>query len=436
MGEYLKIARLVWPLALGMMNNAIMQFVDRAYLSGYSLSALEAVLPAGMLMWIFAGFFQAVVGYSSVFVGLSHGAGDKRGSTTAYRAALWLALAASIVSIPLIPVGEWALSFSSISGEGLAFAKDYYAIVMGGTFAIYGQMAASAYFTGLGRTRVVLWVNVLGNIFNIALDPILIFVLDMGIAGAAWATVVAAVMQMLFLYGLAEFDVRKRGRASIGCKAVMVKILRFGTPSGLYSVVNCLSFTIFVFVTGGVGEFELAVSNACFTVNYFLFAPMEGFALGASTLVAQAIGAKDIPLARRSARKTVFMGVALAAICSLAAVVFAHPILSVFAMKAGERAEDFIALGKVLFLVMAAWQIFDAADIVLSGALKGAGDTKFVMGWMCVCVLLWLPMVFVVKQVHNTMPALWSTQIVYVVLIFVGSLVRWHRGSWERRLTG
>ena len=138
MGEYLKIARLVWPLALGMMNNAIMQFVDRAYLSGYSLSALEAVLPAGMLMWIFAGFFQAVVGYSSVFVGLSHGAGDKRGSTTAYRAALWLALAASIVSIPLIPVGEWALSFSSISGEGLAFAKDYYAIVMGGTFAIYG----------------------------------------------------------------------------------------------------------------------------------------------------------------------------------------------------------------------------------------------------------------------------------------------------------
>ena len=436
MGEYLKIARLVWPLALGMMNNAIMQFVDRAYLSGYSLSALEAVLPAGMLMWIFAGFFQAVVGYSSVFVGLSHGAGDKRGSTTAYRAALWLALAASIVSIPLIPVGEWALSFSSISGEGLAFAKDYYAIVMGGTFAIYGQMAASAYFTGLGRTRVVLWVNVLGNIFNIALDPILIFVLDMGIAGAAWATVVAAVMQMLFLYGLAEFDVRKRGRGSIGGKAVMVKILRFGTPSGLYSVVNCLSFTIFVFVTGGVGEFELAVSNACFTVNYFLFAPMEGFALGASTLVAQAIGAKDIPLARRSARKTVFMGVALAAICSLAAVVFAHPILSVFAMKAGERAEDFIALGKVLFLVMAAWQIFDAADIVLSGALKGAGDTKFVMGWMCVCVLLWLPMVFVVKQVHNTMPALWSTQIVYVVLIFVGSLVRWHRGSWERRLTG
>jgi MATE family multidrug resistance protein len=184
-----------------------------------------------------------------------------------------------------------------------------------------------------------------------------------------------------------------------------------------------------------VGEFELAVSNACFTVNYLLFAPMEGFALGASTLVAQAIGAKDIPLARRSARKTVFMGVALTAICSLAAVVFAHPILSVFAMKAGERAEDFIALGRILFLVMAAWQIFDAADIVLSGALKGAGDTKFVMGWMCVCVLLWLPMVFVVKHVHNTMPALWATQVGYVVLILVGSLVRWYRGAWERRLS-
>ncbi len=435
MGEYFKIARLVWPLALGMMNNAIMQFVDRAYLSGYSLSALEAVLPAGMLMWIFAGFFQSIVGYSSVFVGLSHGAGDKHGPLTAYRAAIWLALAASLVSIPLIPVGEWALSFSSISGEGLTFAKDYYAIVMGGTFAIYGQTAASAYFTGLGRTRVVFWVNFLGNILNIALDPLFIFVFDMGISGAAWATVIATATQMLVLNGLAQFDIRKRGLVSGSCKAVAAKILRFGTPSGLYSVVNCLSFTVFVFVTGGVGEFELAVSNACFTVNYLLFAPMEGFALGASTLVAQAIGAKDLSQARRSARKTVFMGVAITAVFSMAAVIFARPILSVFAMKAGERAEDFIALGRILFLVMAAWQIFDAADIVLSGALKGAGDTKFVMGWMCVCVILWLPMVFVVKHVHNTMPALWATQVGYVVLILVGSLVRWYRGAWERRLS-
>jgi Na+-driven multidrug efflux pump len=100
--EYLKITKLVWPLALGMMNNAVMQFVDRAFLSWYSLTALEAVLPAGMLMWVFAGFFQAIVGYSSVFVGMSHGAKDNDGTCSAYRAAGIIALGATLLSLPLI----------------------------------------------------------------------------------------------------------------------------------------------------------------------------------------------------------------------------------------------------------------------------------------------------------------------------------------------
>ena len=57
MKPYRDILRLVWPLALDMVNNAVMQFVDRIYLAHDSLEALEAALPAGMLMWMFAGFF-------------------------------------------------------------------------------------------------------------------------------------------------------------------------------------------------------------------------------------------------------------------------------------------------------------------------------------------------------------------------------------------
>ena len=58
---YIDIVKLVWPLALGMVNTAVMQFADRSYLAAHSQDALAAVLPAGMLMWIFAGFFQSVV---------------------------------------------------------------------------------------------------------------------------------------------------------------------------------------------------------------------------------------------------------------------------------------------------------------------------------------------------------------------------------------
>ena len=438
MKPYLDIIRLVWPLALGMVNNAVMQFVDRAYLAHDSIESLEAVLPAGMLMWIFAGFFQSIVGYSSVFVAQYHGAGDGGGIRAAYRAALGIALVSGLLSVPLVPFGNCMLSLAAPSPSVLWREKAYFETVMLGAFFVYGQTAASSYFTGRGKTGIVFWVNLFGNALNIALDPILIFgwcgCPRLGIAGAAYATVFSMAVQWAVLSWLAR---RGAPAGSTATRGLVRRILCFGVPSGCYNVINCLSFTIFVFVTGGVGELELAVSNACFTVNYLLFAPMEGFSIGASTLVAQAIGRGDAKAAVRDARRTVALGVGFVAILSLVALLFAYPVLSLFVSS--ELASDasalsrFHSLGFTLFAMMAAWQVFDAADVIVSGALKGAGDTRFVMLWMLFgAFVLWLPGVFAVSRVHNTMPALWATMIAYVVILCVGTFVRWQRGAWKR----
>ena len=437
MKSYREILKLVWPLALGMINNAVMQFVDRAYLANDSMRALEAVMPAGMLMWMFAGFFQSVVGYSSVFVGRYHGAGDGGMCRATYRVALALAAVFGVLSLPLIPAGGAILRATASSPELLRDEVSYYNVLMYGAFTVYGQMAAASYFTGRGKTRIVFWANLVGNVLNIALDPFLIFgwcgLPRLGIAGAAYATVFAMFVQMVILVGAAAREkTGDRSNVRLFDCSIASKVLRFGVPSGLYTILNMLSFTIFVFVTGGVGDLELAVSNACFTVNYLLIAPMEGFSLGASTLVSQALGRGDPDAAVGEARRTMVLGVGFVAVCSAAVLALAHPILEIFASRAGASADVFHTLGFTLFALMAAWQVFDAADVILSGALKGGGDTKFVMWWMLlVAFVIWLPIVFVVRRFHNTMPALWATMIVYVVVIFVGSLVRWRRGRWK-----
>ena len=443
MKSYREIVRLVWPLALGMINNAIMQFVDRIYLAHDSMRALEAVLPAGMLMWMFAGFFQSVVGYSSVFVGRYHGAGDEGMCRATYRVALALAVGFGLLSLPLVPLGDWILSVTVTSPDLLRDERTYYDILMLGAVGVYGQMAAASYFTGRGKTRIVFWANLIGNALNIALDPVLIFgwwgLPRLGIAGAAYATVGAMFVQMAILLVAArreKRDLRREGLEPRDGRRELVTlagtILRFGVPAGLYTILNMLSFTIFVFVTGGVGDLELAVSNACFTVNYLLVAPIEGFSLGASTLVSQALGRGDPEAAVHDAHRTLFLGVGFIAVCSLVVLLLAQPILGMFASRAGTSAAEFRSLGFTLFVLMAAWQVFDAADVILSGALKGGGDTKFVMWWMLVVAfVIWLPVVFVVRRFHNTMPALWSTMILYVVVICVGSLIRWRRGGWK-----
>ena len=440
MKPYLDILKLVWPLALGMINNAVMQFVDRIYLAHDSMESLEAALPAGMLMWIFAGFFQTVVGYSSVFVAQYHGAGEEANCRASTRAAFMLAVVAGVLSLPLVSIGGWFLSFSAPSAAVLEREKSYFMITMLGAFFVYAQTSAAAYFTGRGWTRIVFWVNLLGNVFNVALDPFLIFgwcgCPKMGIAGAAVATVASMALQWIVL----EFALRRDWAGAPkahGVRRIALRILRFGVPAGCYTVLNLLSFTIFVFVTGGVGELDLAVSNACFTVNYLLIAPMEGFALGASTLVAQAIGRGDANAAARDARRTVALGVGFVAILSLSVVVAAHPILALFESDAlsvdAAALSRFHSLGFTLFTLMAAWQLFDAADVIISGALKGAGDTKFVMWWMSICAFgLWMPLVWAVAKWHNTMTALWGTMVIYVVVICAGTLVRWYNGGWKR----
>ena len=439
MKRYLEILRLVWPLALGMLNNAILQFVDGVFLARESLESLEASLPASMLAILVMGFFQSVVAYSGTFVAQYHGAGDSHGVRMSYRAGLVITLAAGVLAVAIIPIGLMVAPFMSENPAVVARASSYYAIVSVGAIALCGQMAASSYFTGRGKTRLVFWVNVLGNAVNIALDPILIFGFcgcpRLGMAGAAYATVAAMFVQWGVLAWCAERDLRslRVGAADVPRLWPLVgKVLRYGVPSGAYSVLNILSFTIFVFVTGRIGDQEFAVSNACFKVNYFLFAPMEGFSICAATLVGQAQGRGDSAAAHRDAMRTLFLGLLLVAVLSALAVVFYRPILSLFASP-GVQLSTFYALGFWLFLLMAAWQVFDATDVIVSGALKGAGDTKFVMWWMSICAFgLWMPLVWAVAKWHNTMTALWGTMVIYVVVICAGTLVRWYNGGWKR----
>ena len=76
--------------------------------------------------------------------------------------------------------------------------------------------------------------------------------------------------------------------------------------------------------------------------------------------------------------------------------------------------------------------IFEVFDTVISGALKGAGDTAFVMWWMLVgAFVLWLPLVAAVAHFRNTMPMLWATIVFEVAALSVGTILRWRKGGWK-----
>ena len=447
---YCDVYRLVWPLALGMANNAVMQFVDRVFLARESTSSLEAVLPASMLALLFVGFFQSVVVYSGTFVAQYFGAGAEEGCRRSYKAGLVLSAAFGAFLMCLVPLGNYVFDFVGHSPEVLAREKTYYSITVAGGFATCGMMAASGYFTGRGQTRFVFWVNLFGNLMNILLDYLFIFGFDVGvsglklepcgIAGAAWATVIAQIVQMIVLNVVALRETMRgckcpedEKRCKDGIGGLMVKILRYGIPSGVQSLLNILSFVIFVFLSGKVGDLAFAVSNAAFTVNYLLIAPIEGIAVGAGVLVGQHQGAGDSQGAFHSGNRAILLGELYVLIATSLVLFFNQELLMLFAggVSPAEQAE-FLSLGSKLFVLMVVWQYCDVADVILSGALKGAGDTRFVMVWMFMMAFpFWMPILFVTYWLHPTMVALWTTMVVYVFVFFIGTWIRWVKGPWR-----
>ena len=138
------------------------------------------------------------------------------------------------------------------------------------------------------------------------------------------------------------------------------------------------------------------MSNAAFTVNYLLIAPIEGIAIGAGVLVGQHQGAGDSQGAFASGNRAIVLGELYVVVATTLVLVFGRQILMLFAgsIPAAEL-EQFLALGYELFVLMVLWQYCDVADVILSGALKGAGDTRFVMVWMFIMAFpFWMPILF------------------------------------------
>lgn len=445
MVPYSQILQLIWPLALGMLNNAVMQFIDRSFLARESMLSLEAALPASVLAWVVLGFFQSLVSYSGVFVARFHGAGDASNLRRAAQAGLFVALPAGLVTIALSFAGQNLLGLVAKTPDLAARQCDYFQPVMWGGILVYCHMAFTAYFTGIGHTRRLFWINLCGNIVNIALDPILIFgwgpIPALSIRGAAYATLFSLFLQNLTLFVMARHlfrpvvdQAREAIQATresffrlVGC------ILRFGMASGGYTACNILSFVIFVFITGRTDDVDFAVSNACLAVNYLLMAPIEGIAIGAQTLVSNQLGKGSLEGAKCAARRTLTVAIALIVTLCIGTLILQEPLLRLYAPTGvPEETARFMSVGRELIWMMMAWQLFDVTDVVLGGALKGTGDTRFVFGWMTFCAFgIWLPLVALVWRSAFTIQALWMTTIIYVVIVCAGEVIRWRSERWR-----
>lgn len=442
-GGYREVWRVAAPIIVSMASFTLMQFFDRVFLARHGSVSLRASLPAGMLALTLTMFFQTLAGYAATFVAQYHGAGRKRECGAATAQGIWLGLLTWPLGLALIPAGFWMLSAAGHPADMLAAEKIYLAILMAGCGFWSLTHAVSGFFSGRGDTRTPMRASLAANLANIGLDYVLIFgkwgFPAWGIAGAAVATVASSALGLgllLYWYG------RPALRAEYGTGGMprldwrrMKPLLRFGTPAALNAVQDVGAFAFFVVLLGRLPAADMAASNIAFSINNIAFMPLLGMGMAATIVVGQHQGARDSATAERAGWTAMklawgYMGVV--------ALTFLFLPKMYFALFTGEGAgmvtmADVMAKGRWLLVLMALWGMLDAINLVVGGALRGAGDTRFALLYtVAVTWLVWIPgeLVLMLGFRAGLMPA-WGWMTVFVFLLAGGLGQRFRRGRWK-----
>lgn len=442
-GGYREVWRVSAPIIVSMASFTLMQFCDRVFLAHDSSVALRAALPAGMLAMTLTAFFHALSGYAGTFVAQYHGAGRPRECGRATSQGLWLGLLTWPLGLALIPLGFWILAAAGHPADVLEAENTYMAILMAGSGFWAMHHAVAGFFSGRGDTHTPMWAGVVANLANIGLDCALIFgrwgLPEWGIAGAAIATVASSVLGTGILLGL---YFRHRFRKTYATWPIgrpdwlrLRPLLRFGVPAALNSVQDIGAFAFFVVLLGRLPEADMAASNIAFSINNVAFMPLMGMGMAATILVGQYQGARDSVTAAKAGYTAMKLAWAYMGGVALTFLLLPGVYFLLFAGE-GEGMLPLATLlekGRWLLVMMAFWGMLDAINLVIGGALRGAGDTRFVLAYtLAVTWLVWIPgeLVLLLRLEAGLMAA-WMWMTVYVFLLAGGFWLRFGRGRWK-----
>ncbi len=440
---YKEVLRVGMPLVLSMASATIMQFTDRIFLSRYSLEAIAAVVPAGILAFLFMSFFMGTAEYVSVFVAQYTGAGRPHRVGSALWQGIWFTLAAWLVLAAVALLARPLLGLGGHPDAVMELEVVYFRILsLGSGLGLMG-VTLSTFFSGRGMTVPVMVANMIGAAVNIPLDYALINGVwgmpEMGIAGAALATVVAggvtfAVMALMVFRPEADklFHVRTAWRPDWD---LLKRLVRFGVPGGVQFFIDMFAITFFLFMVGRLGAVELAATNIAISIDLLAFLPLVGISIAVSVLVGQCMGAGNPDRAARALGSGLRLGLLWMAGAVVLFLVLPQWLYELFRAQdaAGPEFEAIKEQGIILLRFVALYSLMDAVAVVVMGALKGAGDTRFVMIILLGCALgtMIVPLFLVLEVFHLGLEAMWWCVTGYVAALAGLSAWRFRRGSWR-----
>lgn len=393
---YLTELRIAAPSMCEMVFLSLIGMMDTLMVSTLGTYAISAVgLTNQPRMIMLAVFFALNVGVTAV-IARRKGEGRREDARKTLRQSIVIIGAISLVMIVLsFFVSEFLMRLAGAKEDTIGPATDYFKIICYGLIFNALSMAICAALRGIGDTKVTMKVNITANVVNVVFNYLLIggnFGFPrLEVRGAAIATVIGqGVGMILALYAV----FRKNGYFQLRFfedwrprMETVKSVFKVGSNAVVEQVAMRVGFFITSRMIADLGTVDFAVNQICSQILTFAFTFADGTGTATASLVGQNLGKKRPDLSFIYGRIGQRLAILISAVLIVIFVTCRHQLVGLFSTD-----PEILEKSGICMLVMAVIIPFQMTQIVISGSLRGAGDTRFVANTMLVCVMVIRPL--------------------------------------------
>lgn len=387
----------------------------------------------GTLINLLVGFFVGVASGASVIIAQLFGARKAEDVSRAVHTTIALAIAsgALLTAVGLIFSGQ-VLRLMGTPEEVMVYAEDYLSIYFLGMIPQLIYNIGSGILRAVGDSRRPMLFLICAALTNIVLDIIFVLGLEMGVRGAAYATIASQLVSALMILGslhnampvyrLHFHKLRFHGD-------MLLRIVTIGLPAGLQSVMYSLSNIIIQSSVNGFGTDVMAAWTAYGKIDGLFWMVISAFGVSITTFAGQNFGAHQYDRMKRSIRVCLGLAAGATVIMSTLIFIIGRPMLGMFTDDA-----HVLEIGEsIIHLIVPMWILYICIEI-LSGAMRGAGDSLIptVMTLVGVCMMRVFWVSVVVPEMHELPVLLLSYPITWAITstMFIAYYLR---GRWLKR---
>lgn len=428
------------PLLAGNLFQQLYNAVDSYVVGNYvSHEAFAAVGSIGPIINTLVGTFSGLATGAGVVVSQYYGAGDKeKVRATVNTSMIMTAVLSVLFTVIGVICSPYALQLMNTNAETFDLANEYLTIYFAGVSGLLFYNMGAGVLRAIGDSKGPFILLVISAVINTVLDLVFVIVFNMGVAGVAYATIIAqavsAIVVVVMLIKTKEcYGIRI-------CKnmfdlSVFKHILKVGFPAALQMAVTSFSN---IFVQSYINAFDTHVMagwTAYNKIDMFAMLPMTSISLASTTFVGQNLGAGNVERAKKGTRTALYMALSLTAACIIPIMLFADPLIMFF-----DPTPETLPYGRHILLLLSPFYLLCSFNQIYAGALRGAGDSKAPMFIMLGSFVLFRQIYLYVCSLLTVgvpeMTALTATVLSYPAGWLVCSVIMffyYHHSNWEKK---